>query len=88
MTQQQRPFDATQPHTIAEWRVSPQFSETQEEFAERLGVSVATLRSWESERKSPRLRTRRAVAQKLGIPLSLILFPEARPHPKEMPTAA
>ena len=79
--------DLSKPRTIAEWRMSPQFSETQDEFAIRLGVSVATLRSWENGRKSPRLRTRRQVSQKLGIPLSLIIFPEheaKKPQPEKL----
>lgn len=80
-------LDLSRSRTIAEWRKSPPFSETQEEFAKRLGVSVATLSSWETGRKAPRLRTRRQVAQKLGIPLSLIIFPEheaKKPQPEKI----
>lgn len=70
-------LDLGHPRTIAEWRIQ-QFLETQEEFAKRLGISVATLSSWETGRKAPRLRTRRQVSQTLGIPLSLIIFPEQK----------
>lgn len=79
-------LDTGHPRTIAEWRTQ-QFSETQEEFAKRLGVSVATLSSWETGRKSPRLRTRRHVSQTLEIPLSLIIFPEQKtkkPQPEKI----
>ncbi len=79
-------LDLSRPRTIAEWRVQ-QFVETQDEFAKRLNIAVATLRSWENGRKSPRLRTRRQVSQILGIPLSLISFPEhetKKPQPEKI----
>ena len=40
---------------------------TQEELAERAGVSVRTIRSLESDRSSPRLSSLRALAQALGL---------------------
>lgn len=58
--------ETTAPKTLKEWRVE-HFSETQAEFAEHLGVHPGTVAAWEQGARAPSLRTRRMIAEKLGI---------------------
>ena len=74
--------DHREPMSLKDLRMKV-YSEAQEEFAERIGVNVATLSSWERSAKIPRLKVRRSVAEKLGRRVDEIVWPE-----KTLPVAA
>jgi|GEM_PF-3491884 DNA-binding XRE family transcriptional regulator len=59
--------------TLRQWREKVYF-ETQEEFAQRLGVHETAISLWETGRRHPRLRTRRIIAERLGLKPQQIIF--------------
>ena len=46
---------------------------TQPEFAEAIGKSLDTLKSWESERRTPRLKEAARIAEILGIKVDYLM---------------
>jgi transcriptional regulator with XRE-family HTH domain len=48
---------------------------SQEKFAERLGISMATLQTWEQDIKAPQDRMRWQVAEKLELDYDDIIWP-------------
>ena len=58
--------------TIKEWRRAKGIS--QEEMANVCGVHVNTYRTWEEKPESIRLSAATKIAERLGIPISEIIF--------------
>ena len=65
---------------LREWRTSV-FFENQIEFAERIVSNVSTLSLWENERRIPRIKTRRLIAERLGLQPQQIAWPEVKDRP-------
>ena len=48
---------------------------TQREFAEKIGVSLATVTNWESDKTEPSANQLRMISQLSGIPMDFIFVP-------------
>jgi transcriptional regulator with XRE-family HTH domain len=67
--------------TIAQWRKARWL--TQEELADKVGVSLTTISAWEGG-KQPRIKNMRALAEALGVTPDQIILLES----KDLPAAA
>lgn len=65
--------------TLREWR-SSRFL-TQEELAEKVGVTYFTISNWELGIKQPRFKNLRALAKALGIQPEQIELTKGKEHP-------
>ncbi len=59
--------------SIAACRVNAKL--TQREFAEKIGVSLATVTNWESDKTEPSANQLRMISQLSGIPMDFIFVP-------------
>jgi transcriptional regulator with XRE-family HTH domain len=60
--------------TLREWRTGKYL--TQEELAEKIGVTFYTISNWELGIKQPRFKNLRALAEALGIqPEQIVIVP-------------
>lgn len=61
--------------TLQEWR-EVVYCESRREFAARLGVHHVALYYWETGKRVPLMRSRRKVADALGVSYDAVLWPE------------
>lgn len=65
--------------TLREWRTSRLL--TQEELAEKIGVTFYTVSNWELGIKQPRFKNLRALALALGIQPEQIILSKGKGNP-------
>lgn len=67
--------------SLAQWRKARNY--TQMRLASEIGVTLATIGNLETGRNPPSYRVARLIADKLGILVDQIEWPEVRPYPSK-----
>lgn len=76
-----------EPRTLEQWRERI-YHESRQEFAARLGVQRMAIYYWETGKRVPLMRTKRAIAERLGIPFEAIIWPQARTRRASTPSSS